>query len=54
VASCSTHLGRVIRDDYALNHLDEVNQTVGLVNLFETNPVTLFRQHANRLKNLGL
>ena len=54
VASCSTHLGRVIRDDYALNHLDEVNQTVGLVNLFETNPGTLFRQHANRLKNLGL
>lgn len=54
VASCSTHLGRVIRDDYAMNHLDEVNQTVGIVNIFETNPVTLFRQHANRLKNLGL
>lgn len=54
VASCSSHLGRVIRDDYAMNHLDEVNQTVGLVNLFETNPVTLYRQHANRLKNLGL
>lgn len=54
VASCSTHLGRVIRDDYAMNHMDEVNQTVGLVNLFETNPVTLYRQHANRLKGLGL
>jgi len=54
VASCSTRLGRVIRDDYAMNHLDEVNQTIGLVNLFETNPVTLYRQHANRLKNLGL
>lgn len=54
VASCSSHLGRVIRDDYAMNHLDEVNQTVGLVNLFETNPVTLFRQHANRLRNQGL
>lgn len=54
VSSCSSHLGRVIRDDYAMNHLDEVNQTVGLVNLFETNPVTLFRQQANRLKNLGL
>ncbi|RZI44116.1 triacylglycerol lipase [Herbaspirillum sp. HC18] len=54
VASCSTHLGRVIRDDYGMNHLDEVNQTIGLVNLFETNPVTLYRQHANRLKNLGL
>lgn len=54
VASCSTHLGRVIRDDYAMNHLDEVNQTIGLVNIFETNPVTLYRQHANRLRNLGL
>ena len=31
----------MIRDDYAMNHMDEVNQTVGLVNLFETNPVTL-------------
>lgn len=54
VSSCSSHLGKVIRDDYAMNHLDEVNQTIGLTNLFETNPVTLYRQHANRLKNLGL
>ena len=54
VSSCSSHLGKVIRDDYAMNHLDEVNQTVGLVNLFETNPVTVFRQQANRLKNMGL
>ncbi len=54
VSSCSSHMGRVIRDDYAMNHLDEVNQTVGLVNLFETNPITVFRQHANRLQGLGL
>jgi len=54
VSSCSSHLGRVIRDNYAMNHLDEVNQTIGLVNLFETNPVTLYRQHANRLRNLGM
>ena len=54
VSSCSSRLGRVIRDDYAFNHLDEVNQTVGLTNLFETNPVTLFRQQANRLRNAGL
>lgn len=53
VSSCSSHLGRVIRDDYAMNHLDEVNQTVGLVNVFETNPITIYRQHANRLQNLG-
>lgn len=54
VSSCSSHLGRVIRDDYALNHLDEVNQMVGITNLFETNPVTLFRQQANRLQGMGL
>jgi triacylglycerol lipase len=54
VASCSSHLGRVIRDDYGMNHLDEVNQTIGIVNLFETSPVTVFRQQANRLQALGL
>jgi len=54
VSSCSSHLGRVIRDDYALNHLDEVNQLIGISNLFETSPVTLFRQQANRLQGLGL
>jgi triacylglycerol lipase len=54
VSSCSSRLGRVIRDDYAFNHLDEVNQTVGLTNLLETNPVTIFRQQANRLRNAGL
>lgn len=54
VSSCSSHLGRVIRDDYALNHLDEVNQMAGIGNLFETNPLTLFRQQANRLQGLGL
>ncbi len=54
VATCSTHLGKVIRDNYRLNHLDEVNQMFGLTNIFETNPLTLYRQHANRLQGLGL
>ena len=54
VSSCSSHLGRVIRDDYGMNHLDAVNQTIGLVNIWEVNPVTLFRQQANRLRNMGL
>lgn len=54
VSSCSSHLGKVIRDDYAMNHLDEVNQIVGMVNIFETSPVAVFRQQANRLKNMGL
>jgi triacylglycerol lipase len=54
VSTCSSHLGQVIRDDYAMNHLDEVNQTAGIVNWFEVNPKTLYRQQANRLKNAGL
>ncbi len=54
VGKCSAHLGTVIRDDYDQNHLDEVNQALGLVHWWSANPTTLFRQHANRLKNLGL
>jgi len=54
VGRCSSHLGDVIRSDYRLNHLDEVNLMFGLRHLFGPNPVTLFRQHANRLKNAGL
>ncbi len=54
VGRCSSHLGRVIRDDYAQNHLDEVNQILGLTALFHVSPKSLFRTHANRLKNAGL
>ena len=54
VSSCSSHLGLVIKDNYKMNHLDEVNQTFGLVSWFETNPVTLYRQHLSRLAQLGL
>ena len=54
VGRCSSHLGMVIRDNYRMNHLDEVNQVLGLTSLFETDPVTIYRQHANRLKNAGL
>ena len=54
VGSCSSHLGTVLRDDYGMNHLDEVNQTAGIVNWFEVDPKSVFRNQANRLKNLGL
>ena len=54
VGTCDSHLGQVIRDDYAMNHLDEVNLLFGLHNLFETDPKTTFRNHANRLKKAGL
>lgn len=54
VGRCSNHFGQVIRDNYFMNHLDEVNQALGLHSLFETDPKTVFRQQANRLKNAGL
>lgn len=54
VERCSSRFGSVIRDNYFMNHLDEVNQVLGLVSLFESNPKTVFRAHANRLKNAGL
>jgi triacylglycerol lipase len=54
VGTCASHLGQVIKDNYSMNHLDEVNQLFGLVDVFEVNPVTLYVQHANRLKNAGL
>ncbi|WP_165681636.1 lipase family alpha/beta hydrolase [Metapseudomonas otitidis] len=54
VGRCSSHLGKVVRDNYRMNHLDQVNHLLGFVSLFETNPVSVFRQHANRLKNDGL
>ncbi len=54
VSQCSSHLGTVIRDNYRMNHFDGVNQVLGLVNIFETDPVAVFRQQANRLKVAGL
>lgn len=54
VGRCSSHLGMVIRDNYNMNHLDEVNQIFGLRDIFSTDPVSVFRQQANRLKGAGL
>jgi len=54
VGRCSSHFGTVIRDNYFQNHLDEVNQVLGLVSIFEASPSSIYRAHANRLKNAGL
>ena len=53
VSACSARLGRSL-GDYAQNHLDEVNQVIGFTDLFSVSPVALYREHANRLKLLGL
>lgn len=52
--TCSSHFGKVIRDDYSLNHADLINQTLGVVGYSSPDPVSLYRTHANRLKNAGL
>jgi triacylglycerol lipase len=54
VGRCSSHFGTVIRDNYGMNHLDEVNQLFGLTSWFGSSPQSLFRAHASRLKAQGL
>jgi len=54
VDPCTSNLGMVIRNDFVMNHLDEVNQLLGIHDLKETDPLTVFRTHANRLKKAGL
>ena len=52
VGVCSTYLGQVIGDSYNMNHVDAINHLFGIHGW--TEPVTLYRQHANRLKNKGV
>ena len=52
VGQCDSYLGKVIRSDYALNHIDTMNHFFGATGF--TDPVALYRQHANRLKLAGL
>jgi triacylglycerol lipase len=54
VERCSSHMGKVIRDDYTLNHADEINGMWGLKSLWASDPVQLFVSHAQRLKQAGL
>lgn len=54
VSRCSAKFGKTIRDNYNWNHLDEVNQVFGLKSFFAPDPVDVYRQHANRLKQQGL
>ena len=54
VGRCSSHWGKVIRDDYPWNHLDEINQVLGTIGKDAPDPVAFYIQHATRLKNAGL
>ncbi len=54
VGRCASHWGTVLRDDYPWNHLDEVNQSLGLRGSLSPDPRAVYRLHANRLKRLAL
>ena len=53
VIACGAHLGKVIRDDYPWNHIDEMNHIFGLLGKGAPDPVQFYVSLANRLKLLG-
>ncbi|MHC8326646.1 esterase/lipase family protein [Pseudomonas sp. LB1P83] len=53
VGRYSSHLGKVIRSDYPLDHLDSLSQTAGPLGK-GIDPIPLYVQHAERLRNAGL
>ncbi|WLG21372.1 triacylglycerol lipase [Pseudomonas sp. FP1154] len=53
VGRFSSHLGKVIRSDYPLDHMDAINQTAGCSRK-GTDPVELYVRHAERLRKAGL
>lgn len=50
---CGMYLGKPIRHNYNHNHADAIRHLFGLMG-WETDPKTLYRNHANRLRNAGL
>ena len=50
VSQCSSHWGKVVKDKYPWNHLDEVNQVLGGIGKGAPDPVAFYKQQANRLK----
>lgn len=54
VERCDQHWGDVIGTRYNMNHVDVMNHIFGIHHLFETDPVTLYKNQASRLKSAGL
>ncbi len=50
----STHFGKVLRDDFDWNHLDEVNLMFGLRKPSASNPISVIRHQVNLLQQQGL
>jgi triacylglycerol lipase len=54
VSRCSSLFGQVLSTSYKWNHLDEINQLLGVRGAYAEDPVAVIRTHANRLKNQGV
>ncbi len=53
VGRFSSHLGKVIRSDYPMDHMDAINQAAGPAHK-RTDPIELYVRHAERLRKAGL
>lgn len=53
VGRYSSHLGKVIRSDYPMDHLEAIDQTAGRARQ-SFDPVDLYVQHAQRLRKAAL
>lgn len=53
VGRCSAHVGKVVRDNYNMNHIDFMNHMFGLRAL-TTDPKAIYREQLNRLKVAGM
>ncbi|HEX5277947.1 MAG TPA: triacylglycerol lipase [Fluviicoccus sp.] len=53
VGRCSAHVGKVVRDNYDMNHIDFMNHIFGLRAL-TTDPKAVYREQLNRLKLAGM
>lgn len=54
VSKCSALYGKVLSTNYKWNHLDEINQLLGVRGAYAEDPVAVIRAHANRLKLAGV
>lgn len=53
VGRCSAHIGKVVRDNYNMNHIDFMNHMFALRAL-DTDPKAVYREQLNRLKLAGM
>ncbi|WP_290901088.1 triacylglycerol lipase [Aquabacterium sp.] len=54
IIACAAHLGKVIRDDYPWNHIDEMNHIFGLIGKGAPDPAQFYLTHATRLRLAGV